>query len=205
VATNPEPPVAFINIPYSKRYERVYLAFIAGIAGYGLVPSAAVRDPSSRIQLERIYELISSAQYSFHDLSWMSLDGKSPRTPRLNMAFELGLAVSVSRAAGANHEWFVFDTVPYRLDKALSDLGGIRPRIHDRSPQSVLRALMNAFSRHANQPTFANLMDIYREVEKGGREIKRNYSLDLFDTKPFADLVYAANKAARQNIPSLSA
>jgi len=205
VATiKPKPPVAFINVPYSSRYERVYLAFIAGAAAYGLVPTAAVRDPSSRFQLERIYELISSAQYSFHDLSWMSLDRKPPRTPRLNMAFELGLAVSVSRSEGAQHEWFVFDTVPYRLDKALSDLGGIRPRIHDRSPESVLRALMNALSRRANQPTFANLMDIYREVEKSGQEIKRNYSLDLFDTKPFADLVYAANKAAQQYIPSLA-
>jgi hypothetical protein len=203
-STKPEPPIAFINVPYSRRYERVYLAFIAGAAAYGLVPSAAVRDPSSRFQLDRIYELISSAQYSFHDLSWMSLDRKSPRTPRLNMAFELGLAVSVSRAEGAQHEWFVFDTVPYRLDKALSDLGGIRPRIHDRSPGSVLRALMNAFSRRANQPTFTNLMDIYREVERSGQEIKRNYSLDLFDTKPFADLVYAANKAAQQYIPSLT-
>jgi len=202
--TNPEPPVAFINVPYSRRYERVYLAFIAGAAAYGLVPTAAVRDPSSRFQLERIYELISSAQYSFHDLSWMSLDRKSPRTPRLNMAFELGLAVAVSRSQGSQHEWFVFDTVPYRLDKALSDLGGIRPRIHDRSPESVLRALMNALSRRANQPTFANMMDIYREVEKSGREIKRNYSRDLFDTKPFADLVYAANKAAQQYIPSLA-
>jgi len=203
--TTLEPPLAFINVPYSKRYESVYLAFIAGSAGYGLVPTAAVRDPSSRFQLDRIYDLISSAQYSFHDLSWMSLDSKTPRTPRLNMAFELGLAVAISRTAGANHEWFVFDTVPYRLDKALSDLGGIRPRIHDRSPKSVLRALMNAFGRRANQPTFENLIDIYNEVEIVARGIKRNYSLDLFDTKPFADLFYAANKAARRHIPSLGA
>ena len=159
--TNPEPPLAFINVPYSKRYERVYLAFIAGSAGYGLVPTAAVRDPSSRFQLDRIYELISSAQYSFHDLSWMSLDNKSPRTPRLNMAFELGLAVAISRATGANHEWFVFDTVPYRLDKALSDLGGIRPRIPERSPESVMRATLNAFGRRSIQPTFVTLMSVY--------------------------------------------
>ncbi len=37
-------PVAFINLPYAKRYERVYLAYIAGVSGYGLVPTAA---PSS--------------------------------------------------------------------------------------------------------------------------------------------------------------
>jgi hypothetical protein len=197
-AIKPEPPVAFINVPYSKRYERVYLAFIAGVASYGLVPTAAVRDPSSRFQLERIYDLISAAQYSFHDLSFMSLDQRAPRTPRLNMAFELGLAVAISRNAGANHQWFVFDTVPYRLDKALSDLGGIRPRIHDRSPESVLRALMNVLGRLTDRPTFSDLLNVYREVEKGARRIKRNYSLDLFDTKPFAELIFIANKTAER-------
>jgi hypothetical protein len=198
-----EPSVAFINVPYSTRYERVYLALIAGVSAYGLVPSAAVRDPSSRFQLERIYELIASAQYSFHDLSFVSLDRKSPQTPRLNMAFELGLAVAVSRSAGANHQWYVFDTVPYRLDKALSDLGGIRPRIHDRSPESVLRALMNVLGRLTGGPTLADLLNVYGEVEKSARGIKRDYSLDLFDTKPFADLIFAAGDAALRYVPTL--
>ncbi len=67
------PSTAFINLPYAKSYEKVYLAFIAGVAGYGLVPTAAVRDPASDYQLERIFNLISKADYSFHDLalSWM--------------------------------------------------------------------------------------------------------------------------------------
>lgn len=196
-------PIAFINLPYAKRYENVYLAFIAGVSGYGLVPTAAVRDPSSRYQLDRILELISSAQYSFHDLSWMSLDRKAPRTPRLNMAFELGLAIALSRNPKVQHEWFVFDTVPHRLDKALSDLGGIRPRIHDLTAESVLRCLLNALGRQKHQPTFANLLAIYAEVEKVARRIKRDYSNDLFDTRPFADLVYVANEAAHLYIPSL--
>ena len=197
-------PVAFINLPYAKRYERVYLAFIAGVSGYGLVPTAAVRDPSSRYQLDRIFELINAAQYSFHDLSWMSLDRSAPRTPRLNMAFELGLAVALSRATHAEHQWFVFDTIPYRLDKALSDLGGIRPRIHDMSPESVLRCLMNALARQKHQPTLANLLAIYSVVEKMARSIKRDYSNDLFDTRPFADLAYVASEAAQLHIPSLA-
>lgn len=204
MAATSVPPVAFINLPYAKIYERVYLAFIAGVSAYGLVPTAAVRDPSSRYQLERIYELIVSSHYSFHDLSWMSLDSKAPRTPRLNMAFELGLAVAFSKTTGANHQWFVFDTVPYRLDKALSDLGGIRPRIHDRSPESVLRALMNALGRQKHQPTLTNLLNIYRDVERMAKRIKADYSNDLFDTRPFADLAYVANEAAHIHIPSLA-
>jgi hypothetical protein len=45
----PEPRNAFINVPYAKRYECVYLAFIAGIVGHGLVPTAAVRIPQVAI------------------------------------------------------------------------------------------------------------------------------------------------------------
>lgn len=156
------------------------------------------------INLIVFYELIAAAQYSFYDLSWMSLDRKSPHTPRLNMAFELGLAVSLSRGAGANHQWFVFDTVAYRLDKALSDLGGIRSRIHDRSPESVLRALMNALGRRTDRPTFANLLEIYREVERMARRIKHDYFDDLFDTRPFADLAFVASEAAQRHISSLA-
>jgi hypothetical protein len=120
------------------------------------------------------------------------------------MAFELGLSVAHSRTSGANHQWFVFDTVPFRLEKALSDLGGIRPRIHDRSPQSVLRALMNALGRQRHQPTLANLTSIYNDVERMAQRIKQDYSNDLFDTRPFADLAYVANEAAHIHIPSLA-
>ena len=197
-------PAAFINLPYAKRYEKVYLAFIAGVAGYGLVPTAAVRDPASNYQLERIFNLISSASYSFHDLSWMGLDSKIPRTPRLNMAFELGLAIAITKCTAPAHQWFVFDTVPYRLEKALSDLGGIRARIHDRSPRSVLRALMNALTREKHQPTLANLLNIYADVEKAARKIKALYSNDLFETRPFDELAFVASEAAHLHIPSLT-
>lgn len=196
--------IGFINLPYNKRYERVFLAFISGLAGHGVNPTAAVHDPSSRYQLDRIYDLIAGAHFSFHDLSWMSLDRNSPRTPRLNMAFELGLAVAIARQPDSNHQWFVFDTVPYRLDKALSDLGGVRPRIHDFKQEGVLRALMNALAREEHRPTLADLMKIYLEVEEAARQIKRKYSNDLFDTRPFSELAIVANEAAHRFIPSLA-
>lgn len=182
----------------------MYLAFIAGVAGYGLIPTAAVRDPASEYQLERIFKLISEAEYSFHDLSWMSLDRKPPRTPRLNMAFELGLAVAFTKCSAPKHQWFVFDTVRYRMNKALSDLGGISARIHDRSPRSVMRALMNALAREKHQPTLTNLLRIYGDVERMARRIKAEYSDDLFETRPFAELAYVANASAHLHIPSLA-
>jgi len=168
------------------------------------VPTAAVRDSASNYQLERIFNLIAAADYSFHDVSWMALDNTPPRTPRLNMAFELGLAVAFAKCRNPNHQWFVFDTKRYRVAKALSDLGGISARIHDKSPKSVLGALMNALGRESHQPTLQNLLSIYAEVERMARRIKADYSDNLFETRPFADLAYVANTSARVHIPSLA-
>ena len=123
----------------------------------------------------------------------------------MHVAWCVWVAVSVAASWRESREWSVFDAVVHRLDTALSDIGGIRTVIQDRSHESGKRALKNAIGRHANQPTFVNLVAIYSEVEIVARGIKRNYSLDLFDTKPFADLFYAANKAAQQHIPSLGA
>jgi hypothetical protein len=63
---------------------------------------------------------------------------------------------------------------------------------------------MNALDRPNHQPTFASLVEVYRDVEKRGQIIKRTYSASLFDTKPFTDLTFAAWEAAQEHIPSLS-
>jgi hypothetical protein len=63
---------------------------------------------------------------------------------------------------------------------------------------------MNALGRQKHQPTLANLISIYRDVERMAQRIKKDYSNDLFDTRPFADLAYVANEAAHIHIPSLA-
>lgn len=189
-------PIAFINMPYASRYERVYLAFIAGIAGFGMVPTAAVKDPSSEFQLDRIFNLVTVADYSFHDLSHMSLDRSKPCTPRFNMPFELGLAVATARLKNPNHQWFVFDTQRFRVAKALSDLGGVTIRVHDRSPESILRCLVSALDREDRKPSLRELAAILGAVEKVARRLKRQFGRDLFDARPFRELSYVAVEAA---------
>lgn len=90
------------------------------------------------------------------------------------------------------------------LNKALSDLGGITARVHDRTPRSVLRSLMNALAREKHPPTLANLLRIYEDVEAMARKIKVEYTDDLFETRPFAELAYVANASAHLHIPSLA-
>lgn len=193
-------PVAFINMPYAPRYERVYVAFIAGIAGFGMVPTAAVKDPSSQFQLDRIFRLVSESDYSFHDLSHMSLDRTKPCTPRLNMAFELGLAVAAARLKNPKHQWFVFDTQRHRVAKALSDLGGVTVRVHDRSADSVLRCLVNVMDREGPTPSLQDLRFILAAVEKVASKLKRAVGGSLFDTRPFGELSYVTAQAAARRV-----
>src|SRR3954451_6154310 len=119
-----KPAEAFINLAYASPNKDLYLALIAGLTAFGLIPRAALSDPGAAPQLHRIQSIISRCDYSFHDLSWMKVDGPAPRTPRLNMSFELGLAFGVSKWRHPKHQIFILDTVPFRVQKALSDLQG---------------------------------------------------------------------------------
>src|SRR5438552_16508326 len=91
---------AFINIPYDQRYQDLYLAFIAGLTAFGLDPRATLEIPGGARRLDRIFELITSCQYSFHDLSRVELDRKRPQTPRFNVPFELGLVLGWLKTRG---------------------------------------------------------------------------------------------------------
>ena len=86
----------FLNIPYDSAFENLYLAYIAGLSAFGLIPRATLEIPTSQRRLERILKLLQQCAYSIHDLSRVQLDAKAPRVPRFNMPFELGLAVVIS-------------------------------------------------------------------------------------------------------------
>src|SRR6202166_343378 len=111
------PKTAFINVPYDDRFQDLYLAFIAGLTSFGLDPRATLEIPGGTRRLDRIFELITSCQYSFHDLSRVELDHKRPPTPRFNMPFELGLVLGWLKSGGrtSNHTWFVFESVGRRV------------------------------------------------------------------------------------------
>src|SRR5271157_2636986 len=87
----------FLNIPYDPGFESLYLAFIAGLCGFGLIPRAVLQIPGSKRRLDRILSLIRRCKISFHDLSRVELDRNRPPTPRFNMPFELGLAVALQK------------------------------------------------------------------------------------------------------------
>jgi len=195
---------AFLNIPYDDQYEDLYLGFIAGLCGFGLIPRATVEIPSSARRLDRIIKLIRGCHFSFHDLSRVELDPTPPATPRFNMPFELGLAVAWASTSRGQHEWFVFEAQPHRLNKSLSDLGGTDPYIHHATPRGVLSALANALSRRRHRPTVRELEAILADLQGAAVTIKQDLSTEsLYAARPFRELVVAAIESARQRIPSL--
>ncbi|MGD1102632.1 MAG: hypothetical protein ABSA59_11245 [Terriglobia bacterium] len=194
----------FLNIPYDKRFEPLYLAFIAGLSGFGLIPQAVLQIPESERRLVRILSLIRQCKISFHDLSRVNLDPKPPRTPRFNMPFELGLAVAWQRIGKRSHRWYVFEAEPHRLQKSLSDLNGTDPYIHHYQPDGVLQQLTDALIRVRHRPTVMELEAILDDLKKAAVKIKRGLrTKSLFGSRAFEDLVLAAQRIARTHVASL--
>lgn len=190
----------FLNVPYDPKFERLILAYIAGISAFGLVPRTTLEIPSSSRRLEKILLLIGTCRYSIHDLSRVELDRNAPRTPRFNMPFELGLVVAHERSLrGGKHNWFVCETKPRRISKSLSDLNGTDPYIHDGKIAGVFRELCSIFTRPDKQPTVQNMRQIYRELRQNLPAILRRTGSDsLYKTRVFKELVVAAKICAER-------
>lgn len=209
----------FLNIPYDDKFRRLYLAYIAGLIHLGLDPRATIEIPGGRNRIDKILELIRSCRYSIHDLSRVELDRNPPRTPRFNMPFELGLAVASAKFQSAGrdpqslarafygpgyvrsyaHDWFVFETVPRRVSKSLSDLSGIDPNIHRGTVEGVMRELCNAFVRksHQDQVSVPQLMRTYRILSSLVQEmLNRTRARSVFEASIFRELCFAAARAA---------
>ena len=148
-AQRPEPKRVFLNIPYDAKFERLYLAYIVGVIELGLQPRATLAIPGGTARLDRIIDLIQSCSYSVHDLSRVQMDRNPPATPRFNMPFELGLAVSWAKRNPRRHTWLVFESENRRAQKSISDLNGTDLNIHDGTIEGVMRELCNAFVRTA--------------------------------------------------------
>jgi len=189
----------FLNLPYDKKSEKLFLAYICGIQALGMGPRVTLEIPGGTRRLDRILALMQSCQFSIHDLSRVELDRKRPRTPRFNMPFELGLAVAWERMQKEKHAWFVMESVNYRLAKSLSDLNGTDPHIHEGKISGVFRELGNVFERPGDQVSVQQMWRIYREVRDRIPEIlKRRGAKNVLGASVFRDISFVASAAAQR-------
>jgi hypothetical protein len=188
-AQHAEPERVFLNIPYDAKFERLYLAYIAGVVELGLKPRATLAIPGGRARLDRIINLIHSCSYSVHDLSRVQMDRNPPATPRFNMPFELGLAVSWAKRHPRKHTWFVFESENRRAQKSISDLNGTDFNIHDGTIEGVMRELCNAFVRANQRPSVPEMVSNYRELRRLIPEVLRLAGArSVFEARVFEDL-----------------
>jgi hypothetical protein len=193
----------FLNIPYDKTFSNLFLAYIAGIACFGLRTRATLEIPGGERRLDRILELIQTCRFSIHDLSRVELDRTPPPTPRFNMPFELGLAVAIAKVNpdARKDTWFVLESVNRRIQKSLSDLNGTEIYIHEGTVSGVFRELNNAFFRTQRKPTVRQMQSVFDSLKKNVPQLKRDAGTsDLFTTRMFGDLVLSAQALAAIHI-----
>ena len=193
-----KPPAdVFLNIPYDRDFEDLYLAYIAGVSAFGLAPRATLEIPGGTSRLNKILALIQQCEYSIHDLSRVELDGKRPKTPRFNMPFELGLSVAWERMRKKEHVWFVFEAKRYRLAKSLSDLNGTDPYIHNGKVAGVFQVLGNAFVRPGLQPSVGQMGDILQQIKKNLRAILKEAGAEsVYEARVFKEICIVASAVA---------
>jgi len=193
-------PEVFLNIPYDKKFEWLFLAFIAGTNALRLTPRATLEITTSVRRLDRILDLIRRCEYSIHDLSRVEVDRAFPSTPRFNMPFELGLSVALEkRAKNEKRGWFVCEARSYRLAKSLSDLNGTDSFIHDGTVEGVFRELSNMFRLPRKQPTVQQMRLIYRKLRKNMPTVLREAgSKTPYSARVFRELCVIASEAAEE-------
>ena len=183
-------------MPYDSAFENLYLAYIAGLSAFGLIPRATLEIPTSRRRLQRILKLIEECAYSIHDLSRVELDRKAPRAPRFNMPFELGLTVA-QNTLHRREGWYVCESEPFRINKSLSDLNGTDVRIHGGTIRGVFGALCDVFVRKTRQPTVQQMYRIYLVLRRNLPRIMRQAGArDPYGARVLQDLILAARTEA---------
>jgi hypothetical protein len=179
----------FLNIPYDRRFEDLYLAYVVGLTQLGLHVNVTLAVPNQG-RLERIVELIEKSDASIHDLSRIEI---TSGVPRFNMPFELGLALYRSRATKGRHLVFLFEKKAYRMQRSTSDMNGIDPLIHNGNPKGVMAGLRNIFFQPKGTTTVPEMLSSYRAVKRKLPELRKNAgSRSLFEASVFNELVLAA-------------
>jgi hypothetical protein len=140
------PAQVFLNVPYSKSYERTLLALTAALVAVGRFPRLTFQLPDGgQGRLQRIFALLRSCRVSIHDLSSVGLP------VRFNMPFELGLACALKEQTN-QHDFLVLDSREHRLDRHLSDLKGVDAKIHHGTVRGAICAILESLTNRRAIP-----------------------------------------------------
>lgn len=130
----------FINCPFDGDYEPIFQAIVFTLQDLGFRPRTALeRLDSGELRLAKIRELISTSQYSIHDLSRTNLDSVTA-LPRFNMPLELGIDLGCRWYAmdRADKRMLILDSERYRYQTYISDIAGQDIQAHENTPAGAI-------------------------------------------------------------------
>jgi hypothetical protein len=185
----------FLNVPFDKRYEPLFVALIAGLVAIGRKPRCVLEIPDAgEGRRKRLLRLIEKCQTSIHDLCRVTGSG-ARRLPRFNMPFELGVTYALK--AGSSHRLFLFEQKAHRVQITLSDMNGVDPQIHDGTQRGVLRCVLNCLGSTKANPELAALLSLTFKLSRIAGALKRKHHVaTIFERELFRQLVAAATRLA---------
>ena len=143
-----DPRAVFLNFPFDRSYEQVFLGIISALISLKLTPRCVVEIPDhGEGRMDRLYNLIKSCRSSIHELSRV-------RPVRFNIPFELGIAYS-PKQGDSSYQFVIFERISHRFERSLTDLKMIDPRFMEAAESVRCSASTNVSFRKA-KPSLRN-------------------------------------------------
>lgn len=141
----------FLNVPFDKKYARLFDALVFAIHDCGFVArSAREVDDSGQARVAKILEIIEQSRFGIHDISRAGVD-RQTGLARFNMPLELGFFLGAKRYGSARDRQkccLVLDRERYRYRNFCSDIAGQDIRAHNDQPREAIRAARDWLSTH---------------------------------------------------------
>ncbi len=176
----------FLNFPFNRSYEPVFLGIVAALISLDLKPRCVIEVPDhGQGRMDRLYELIASCRASIHDLSSVGLP------VRFNMPFELGIAFGLKQRDRA-YQFVVFEKTRHRIDRTLSDLKMIDPKIHGGNGQKALQCVYECFVPQGQRAPSELGRRIYGRLIRR-RQAIRGGNQNIFNRTSYEEIISTAS------------
>jgi hypothetical protein len=131
----------FINVPFDRRYKKLFDALVFAVHHCGLVARCAREfDDGAQVRVDKLYKIIGECQFGIHDLSRTTRDSRH-HLPRFNMPLELGIFLGARKFGDRRQQakvCLILDRDPYRYQIFCSDIAGQDIRTHSNDVGAAL-------------------------------------------------------------------
>jgi hypothetical protein len=190
----PDDQSVFLNLPFDKGYEKLFIALIATLVSIGRIPHSVLEiSECGQGRLRRILTQMEACRVSLHDLSRVG------NPPRFNMPFELGLAYALRayRSGPKRYLFVVLEREQHRLSRTLSDLAGHDPAIHHGKPRGMISAVLDSLGPPRSPPAPQDVYRLWKKLMRVSRVLKREHQQEtVFSRSLFNQLVASATELA---------